>query len=463
MKMLKLRATAAFLVGGLVLAACAGDEPEPDVTDEAAAEDPADDEPADDPAEDDEPADAPDLAGTTVTVFGPESSENEAGAVQDMLAVFAEMNDMTITYTGARDFSEQIAAQVAGGNPPDIAVFPQPGRVQDFGDQGELVALPQDLVDRINAQWPEGTNEAYTVDGTTFGLMNKTDLKSIIWFNTGVFEDGGYEIPDTLDGLWDLTEEMIADGQTPWCVGIESGPATGWPFTDWMEDILLRREPVDVYDGWITNDVAFTDDRVVAVAEEILDIWNMPGAVFAAGGSIAGTPFGDNGGPLADGTCAMHRQASFYAAFMPEGTEIGPDGEVDVAYFPAAGDGRTPVLTAGTAVTAFRDAPEVMAVIEWMASAEGVTERQRAQAERTGGSSGYLASNLEQDLSVYNDLERSFVEILQTADPARFDASDMMPGAVGAGSFWTEMVNYIQRGGEDLDTALQNIDESWPS
>lgn len=472
MKMLRLRATALFLVGGLMLAACAGDEPDPDAAgdgetegEEEPAEDDEDDgddaDDGDDPAEDDGDAEGEDLAGTSVTVFGPESSENEAGAVQDMLAVFAEESGIDITYTGARDFSEQITAQAEGGNPPDIAVFPQPGRVKDFGAEGFTHPVPQDLVDSISAQWPEGTNTAYEADGETWGLMNKTDLKSVLWYNTALFEEGGYELPETLDELWELTETMIDDGVTPWCVGIESGPATGWPFTDWMEDILLRREEVDVYDGWIEGEIGFSDERIVAVAEEIMDIWSMEGAVYAAGGSIAATPFGDNGGPLAEGTCAMHRQASFYAAFLPEDTEVGPDGAVDVTYFPAADDGRTPVLTAGTAVSAFRDAPEVWAVIEWMASAEGVTERQAAQAERTGGTSGYLASNLDQDLSVYNDLERSFVEILQTAEPARFDASDMMPGAVGAGSFWEEGTAIVN-GDKGIEEAFAIIDDSWP-
>lgn len=467
MRMRRLRMIAPVVAAGLVLGACAGDEGEPAAE---SAEEPTE-EPEDDATEDDEddgddsaeePDDDVDLSGTEVTVFGPESSENEAGAMQDVLDVFAEQSGITITYTGARDFSDQITAQADGGSPPDIAVFPQPGRVVDFGQEGLLSPVPADIVERINAQWPDGTNAAYEADGETWGLQSKTDLKSIIWFNNQVFADGGYSIPDTWDGLKDLSNEMIDDGITPWCVGIESGPATGWTFTDWMEDLVLRIEDENVYDQWVENEVEFSDPRIVGVAEEILDLWNTPGAVFAAGGSIAATPFGDNGGPLVEGECAMHRQASFYAAFLPDGTDIGPDGAVDVDYFPAAGDGRTPVLTAGTAVSAFRDAPEVWAVIEFLASAEGSTERQRAQAERTGGTSGYLSANLEQDLSVYNDLERSFVEILQTADPARFDASDMMPGEVGAGTFWTEGTSAVN-GDKSVEDAFAAIDSSWPS
>lgn len=405
-----------------------------------------------------------DLSGTEVTVFGPESSDNEAGAMQDALNVFAEANGMTITYTGARDFSDQINAQAAGGNPPDIAVFPQPGKVIDFGTQGFILPIPDDLVAFSEPQWPGGTlGTVSTDDGTVWALPNKTDLKSLVWYNSQIFADGGYEIPESLDALLALGDQMIADGVTPWCVGIESGPATGWPFTDWMEDLTLRLESPEFYDQWVANEVTFDDERVIAIGQTIIDIWNTPGNTFAAGGSIAATPFGDNGEPLANGDCAMHRQASFFAAFFPEGTTVGPGQEIDTFYFPSADDSR-PVLTAGTYVSAFNDRPEVWAVMEYLTSAEYSTERQRAQAARVGGgaNSGYLSANLDQDLSVYNDLERAFVEILQTADPARFDASDLMPAAVGAGTFWTEGTSAVN-GDKTVEDAFAAIQASWPS
>lgn len=402
-----------------------------------------------------------DLEGTEVTIFGPESSDEEAGAFQDAVDLFAERNGMTITYTGARDFSDQINAQAAGGNPPDIAVFPQPGKVVEFGEEGFILPLPDDIVAQIDEQWPAGTTRSVTAGDEVWGAPNKSDLKSLVWYNTAIFEDNGYEVPTTLDGLFELTDTMTADGVTPWCVGIESGPATGWPFTDWMEDMILRIHGPDVYDQWVAHEIPFDDPRIVEVGETIIDTWTAEGNTYAAGGSIAATPFGDNGAPLAEGTCAMHRQASFFAAFLPEGTDVGPGGTVDTFYFPSADDS-TPVLTAGTYVSAFRDAPEVWAVIEYLTSAEYSTERQGAQAERLGGEqSGYLSANLDQDLSVYNELETSFVEILQTADPARFDASDLMPAAVGSGAFWVEGTSAVN-GDTSVEDAFANIEAEWP-
>ena len=479
------RLLAVVLAFGLIVAACASDDDDdaeeaPAATEAMAEEsmddsmddDSMDDESMDDDMDesmDDESMDDSmddgmmDLSGTKVTVFGPESSEEEAGAMQDALDVFAAATGIEIVYTGARDFSDQINAQAAGGNPPDIAVFPQPGKVGDFAAENWILAVPDEVQAAIASQWPAGTLDTVTFGGTLYGVPNKTDLKSIVWYNTSIFESGGYAIPQSLEELQGLMVQMLGDGVTPWCVGIESGPATGWTFTDWMEDLVLRIHDENIYDQWVAGDVKFADPRIVLVAQQVLDIWNTPGMVYASGGSIAATPFGDNGEPLVAGDCAMHRQASFYAAFLPEGTSVGPGQDVDVFYFPALGvKGNRPVLTAGTYVSAFRNAPEVWAVMAYLGSAEYAEVRQSAQAARKGGGqSGFLSANLDQDLSVYNDLERSFVEILQTASPARFDGSDLMPAAVGAGTFWTEGTSAVN-GDKSIAEAFAAIDASWP-
>ena len=56
---------------------------------------------------------------------------------------------------------------------------------------------------------------------------------------------------------------------------------------------------------------------------------------------------------------------------------------------------------------------------------------------------------------------KKVAEIIQNATAFRFDGSDLMPGAVGAGSFWKSMTDYVS-GSIDEDTALKQIDDSWP-
>ena len=405
-----------------------------------------------------------DLAGTSVTIFSSEDGADEATGIQRALDVFAERNGMTITHTGARDFSDQINAQAAGGNPPDIAMFPQPGKVLDFAAQGFLLPIPDAVEAVVRPQWPAGTLETYTYEDDVYAFQVKTDLKSIVWYNQQVFADGGYAIPTTFDELVTLSNEMIAASQTPWCIGIESGPATGWVFTDWMEDMMLRLEGPEAYDQWTSNELKFSDPRVTAVANAILDIWNTPGNTYAAGGSISATAHSaDHGQPLVDGTCAMVRQASFFAAFLPEGTTVGEGGQIGTFYFPNVDTDSSPTLTAGNSAAAFRDAPEVWAVMEYLGSTEYAEERQKAQREIKGGdASGFLTSNLGVDLSLWNELEGGFISILLNAAPARFDGSDLMPAAVGSGAFWTEGTSAVN-GDKSVEDAFTAIDAAWPT
>ena len=296
---------------------------------------------------------------------------------------------MTITFVGARDFEEQIGSQVAGGNPPDIAIFPQPGNLRDYAASEDAFPIPDDVLATAQENWSESWLAFWqTEDGTQYGVPVKSDLKSLVWYSPAAFEEKGYTVPETFDDFVALTEEMIANGDTPLCVGIESGPATGWPFTDWTEELILRNEGIDYYNQWVAHEVPFNDPPVVEAMQQIADLWATEGMVYAAGGSISATPFGDNAQALVDGNCMMHRQANFFAAFFPEGTEYGDGpGAIDTFYFPST-SGESPILVAGTSAAAFRDAPEVWAVMNYYASSDYANNRQVAQLERLGGEPG---------------------------------------------------------------------------
>ena len=402
-----------------------------------------------------------------MTVFGVEESENEAGALQDALTEFGEANGIDITYVGRRDFEQQINVQVLGGNPPDIANFPQPGKLIQFGRDGDVLPVPDDVVASVSEGWDESYMSFYNDDGTQYGVPFKSDLKSLVWYVPSVWEEKGYTIPETLTDFKALMDEMIANGDTPLCVGIESDAATGWPFTDWVEELVLRSQGKEYYDQWVAHEVPFNDQPILDAFNEVANpdgtgIWTTEGAVYSAGGSIAATAFQDNSEPLINGQCMMHRQANFFSAEFPDGTEFGDGpGQVSTFYFPA--DEGHPVLVAGNAAAAFRDAPEVWQVMEYMGSAEFANARQASQSERLGGGiSGFLTGNSGADVSLWNELEQGFIETLQTADPAAFDASDLMPPEVGSGTFWGDGTSFVN-GDEDAQAAVDNIEASWPS
>jgi alpha-glucoside transport system substrate-binding protein len=399
-----------------------------------------------------------------VTVFGVEDSENEAGAMADALKAYGDANGIDITYVGRRDFEQQINAQVLADNPPDIAAFPQPGKLKQFAQDGKLIQVPDNVVTATKDGWADSYLAFSNVDGTQYGVPFKSDLKSLVWYVPSVWKEKGYEVPTTLTEFKDLVDTMKANGDTPLCVGIESGPATGWPFTDWVEELVLRQQGIDYYNKWVNHEIPFDDQKVVDTFNEVAgpDGYWQKDDVFSSGGSIAATAFGDNGAPLVEGKCMMHRQASFYSAFFPEGTKFGEgDGEVSTFYFPS--DEGHPVLVGGISAGAFRDDPEVWKVMEYLGSADFANARQAAQSTRVGGGlSGFLTGNTKADTTKWAPLEQGFIKLLQTADPAAFDASDQMPAEVGSGAFWTDGTSFVN-GDEDAKTAAANIEAAWPS
>jgi alpha-glucoside transport system substrate-binding protein len=406
------------------------------------------------------------LEGTEVTVTGPERDESEAGSLQAALDAFAEENGMTITYTGDADWEANINTQVEGGNPPDISIFPQPGKLADFARAGSVVPLSDEAAAATAENWAEAWTTFGNVDGTQYGVPVKADLKSLVWYQPARFEACGYKVPTTFDEFTALVETIAAaGGPKPLCVGIESGQATGWTYTDWVEDMVLRQHGPEVYDQWVAHEIPFNDPKIVQSMQTVLDLWTEDN-VFASGGTIAATAFQDNGQPLVDGDCFMHRQASFYSAFIPEGTPFadGSPGAVDVFYFPDI-NGDKPVLGAGTLAAGFNDEPATMAVLAYMSTPEYAMARQQAQAELKGGGaalSGFLSAAKGQDKSVYQPLEQSFLEILETSEIVRFDASDLMPADVGAGTFWSEGTAAVN-GDLTAQEAADKIEASWPA
>jgi alpha-glucoside transport system substrate-binding protein len=389
-------------------------------------------------------------------VSGPETGA-EADGFQAALDVFGEESGTEVTYSGSRDFESQIRVAAEGDNLPDIAVIPQPGLVRDLAEY--ITPVPQETLDAHQENYDPYLWELVTVDDSVLGVPNKGDVKSLVWYSPATFEENGYEIPETWDALMELQETMKADGITPWCIGIESGEATGWTLTDWMEDIMLRLHGPEVFDQWVAHEIPFNDPKVKEVAEMVEEIWFTDGNVLNGRQSIASTGFAQAGLPITDGTCGMHRQANFYAAqFKDAGKTLGEDGDVNVFYLPTMSDDFGKVLlSGGTYVVAFNDNEATMQAMEFLASPEYADGRNEA------AKGGFLSPNLEHDTSKYaDDLDRTLAELLVESETVRFDGSDNMPSEVGAGTFWKEGTNWVL-GTSDLDSFLSDVESSWPS
>ncbi|HSM55708.1 MAG TPA: ABC transporter substrate-binding protein [Candidatus Sulfomarinibacteraceae bacterium] len=394
--------------------------------------------------------------GGVVTVFGA-FVDDEARLFEESIRVFEERTGIDVQYEGSSEFETLILVRDEAGDPPDVAALPQPGLMRDFAEKGSLVALPGEIVEQIEANYTPVWLDLGSSGGTPYGVFHRVNVKSLVWYPVPEFEEAGYEIPETWDELEALQQQIVDDGGTPWCVGIESGGATGWVATDWVEDLMLRLHGPDVYDQWVNHEIPFNDDRVREAVETMGEIWLDPDLAYGGTSYILTTPMGDSPNPMFDDPpgCWLHRQGNFITGFFPDEVQADLASHVGVFGFPAINpEYGIPMLGGGDQFVMFEDRPEVRRFMEFLATGES--------GEAWARAGGAVFPHQDLSLDTYgNEIERQIAELLQEAEVFRFDGSDNMPGAVGAGSFWTGMVDYIS--GSDLDSVLQNIEDSWPA
>lgn len=403
-----------------------------------------------------------DLSGQTVTVLGPWLGVDQE-LVSSVIAYFEGATGATIEYAGSDAFEQQIVIDVEAGSPPNLAIFPQPGLAANLAAQGGLTPLGDEMRDwtlenyAAGQSWVDlGTYAGPDGEEAFYGFFYKVDLKSLVWYSPDAFDEYGYEVPATMEDLIALSDQMVADGFTPWCIGLGSGAATGWPATDWVEDIMLRTQAPEVYDAWVTNELPFNSPEVVNAIEIFGSFAKNDAYVNGGASAVSSTDFRDSPQGLfsVPPDCFMHRQASFIPSFFPEGTELGVDA--DFFYFPAFASEElgTPVLGAGT-LWAITDDSEATRVFLDFLTTPLANEIWMAQ-------SGFLTPHLGVNTELYaNDTLRKQGDILLNATTFRFDASDLMPGAIGAGAFWREMVNFTSSADATAQQVADAIQESW--
>jgi len=402
--------------------------------------------------------------GKTVSVYS-SIRDIEADRFIESFGDFEKCTGITIQWEGSGEFEAQLRVRVDGGNAPDIATIPQPGLLQDMVAKGAVKAPTQAVTDLAKQRFTEDWLQYGTVDGKFYAPPLGANVKSFVWYSPKMFADNGWTVPTTWDDLLKLSNTIAASGKTdkPWCAGIASGDATGWPATDWLEDIMLRTAGPDVYDQWWKHEIPFNDPAVVTATDEAAKILRNPALVNGGFGdvkSIATTTFQEAGIPITTGECALHRQASFYSnQWDPDATEVTEDPSVEngvfAFYFPSNDPSAKPVLGGGEFVAQFNDKPEVEAVQKLFLSEEWVNKKAKI--------GDWITANNTLDVAnVENPINALSVQILQDeASVFRFDASDLMPAAVGANSFWKQMTAWIASN-QDTKKTLTNIENSWP-
>ena len=400
----------------------------------------------------------PNLKGEVVTITCPWTGAEE-GIFKKVIANFEAATGATVKHSCSQSSEQQIVIDIKAGSPTNISVFPQPGLAANMAAIGGLVPLGDKARDYVvknfaaGKSWADlGTYANKAGKKEFYGLFYNVNMKSLVWYIPENFKEKGYKVPKTMEELQDLTKKIAATGEKPWCIGLGSDAATGWPATDWVEDMMLRTQPPEVYDGWVDNSVKFNDKRVIEAIEAYG--WFAKNDAYVDGGSKAvatvsfkDSPKGMFGSPP---KCYMHRQASFIPAFFPDGKQE----EADFFYFPSFASKKlgNPVLGGGTIMTITKDSKGARAFMEYL---------QHPQASEIWmAEGGFLTPLKTADLNKYKNKQlKKQGEIMLGATTFRFDGSDLMPGAVGAGSFWKGMVNYS--GGASAKEVADEIQKSW--
>jgi alpha-glucoside transport system substrate-binding protein len=380
----------------------------------------------------------------------------EKDAFIKMVEPFEAATGIRVDFTGTRDLAAILTTRVAAGNPPDVSALPNPGQLEQFAKIGALVDLATFMdMSKVKSDYAKTWLDLASYKGKLYGFFISADLKSLVWYSPKAFASAGYKVPGTWDELLALSDKIVADGKAPWAIGLESGAASGWPGTDWIEDIMLRSTSPEVYDEWVGHQIPWTDPRVKRAFQLFGRIARNEKYLYGGTTGALTANFGDAPNALftTPPNAYMHRQATFIKSFI---LKANPDlvAGVDFNFFPFPpidAEYGTPALGAADLFSIFNDTPEARAFMRYLIT-PGAQEIWVAAL-------GKLSANGRVNPNAYPDeLTRKAAEILVGAKTFRFDGSDLMPAAVGAGTFWSGILDYV--GGENLDTVLEAIEAS---
>lgn len=391
--------------------------------------------------------------GGTVSVLAVWGGD-EQDSFMAMIEPFQQATGIQIQYTGTRDIAAVLTTRLQAGNPPDLAGLPGPGQMAEYAAANQLVDLGQVLdVDAYNSQYAETWRTLGTVDDTLVGVFIKASLKGLIWYRPELWAQQGYTIPATWDDLIALSNTIAETGTTPWSEALEAAAASGWPGTDWLEDIVLRQSGREVYESWYRGEIRWTSPEIRRAWETWGEIVGNPEMVYGGVNTMLTTNFEQVGVPLFTDppNAYLVHQASFITALF-EANSPGIEAGTDYDFFPfpkfeASAPDQS--VIAGDLFGMFNDTPQARALIKYL-----LTPEAQAIWVRRGGA---ISPNNQVPVSEYpDDLTRAIGERITSLPEAVFDASDLMPEAMN-NAFWQGILDFVQNP-DNLDSILQRLD-----
>ncbi|MDY7106176.1 MAG: ABC transporter substrate-binding protein [Actinomycetota bacterium] len=392
------------------------------------------------------------VSPSTLHVFGPfrgDAADRFAASV----APFEDATGIDVRYVGSADLAGELRRRVNDGKSPDVALVPQPGVVRELRDLGALAELTDTTSEAVSASLLPQARELGEIDGALVGVPYRLSVKSLVWYPPAAFAEAGWDVPTTLEELNELTREISGEGLAPWCFGIEAFGATGWVVTDWIEDLVLRLAGPEAFDRWVAGDLGFSTPGISAAFDHAAQLLLERGNVLGNQLGVVQTQVDEAILPMLDDppACLLHRNASFTEDWLPAGTTVGPEGDVDVFVLPGIDAGSEPPLLIG------------MNLAVPMTADEGAQQLLRYLATPDGGASwaaagGYIGP-FAAEPGYYTETDRRFADLIEGAEVLRVDGSDQMEPDFGTGAFWTIGAEWAS-GLVDTDTVLTQLDDA---
>jgi alpha-glucoside transport system substrate-binding protein len=395
-----------------------------------------------------------------VTVEGP-ITDHDADLLSASWAAWEKANNVTILYTGTPDFESSIAVEAQQNNAPDLAIFAQPGIVNDLASRGYIQPLPSEVMSNVTKNFPS-TWAKYTTSGSNdYAAPLLASVNGWVFYSPKQFTALGVTVPKTWKDLLALTQEIKnTTGAAPWCEGFSDGAESGADGESWVDDLVLRADGPAVYDQWVSHQISFTDPRIAAAFNDVGSVLRDPTLVNAGVGGVSSINTATTprvASALESGKCALTHQPSSFVNQLTNssGTQanIGPNGDYWAFPLPSVTAGTTEVTGGGYFVAAFSSSADTIKVQQYLSSAAWA----KARVKLGGAISPDLSLPASLDAT---PLEQASTRLLQSKSTIfRFDAAGLMPAVVGSGTYLSGMVDWVN--GTSTKTVIKTIALSW--
>ncbi|MBA3688289.1 MAG: extracellular solute-binding protein [Chloroflexi bacterium] len=380
----------------------------------------------------------------TVTVIGT-WTDAEQDAFLAMVKPWETDTGNKVKYQGTRSINDILAAGIPTGVLPDLAGLPGPGQMAEYAKAGALQPLDEVLdIGTYTDETSPALVDLGKSDGKTYGIFIKAALKGLIYYNTAS-HDYSASPPATWDELISQGQANMGDADSLWCVGIESGDASGWPATDWIENILLRQSGPEVYNDWWAGKVKWTDPKIKAAFDLYMDVVKN---TYGGGTNAVATKFELAGDPLFKSPpgCEFFEQANFMSG-LGKFADLKAGTDFNAFPFPAINPDYTKAVEgAGDLFGMFHATDAAKSLMKYL-----VTAKAQDIWVKAGGA---LSAN-KNATSYPDDFSKNAGAAVANAEQFVFDASDLMPSAMNA-AFWSHLVS-LTSGSETVDEALKAL------